>query len=400
MIKKVTTTHHTKKHIIISAIWLIFCSICIFQAIREGKVYDNIYSNKEIYNSENIQQETLHIKKTITANEAIKNKNYETALTLISGNTSEDYYNRWTIQTLLAYKNGLQKNISWRESAKIFITQAQNSFDIAQKLSPSKSIQNAIHKNKNNTDILANIINIKTCYGIGQQIITSIHTTQNISQDIKKILKEEEKHLAKKHYNIDNECHQKLKYIMESSKEQINLLQWEMEYNKQKYVHDISEKIEDPLLCIELPYQNILASLTQGNLWLKKYQEGHQNIIDAFEKGTKESIDEICKENKNDAEINQDIENSVQDMLEKLSNTQEKREEKKQNKKNSQTIQYKNFFTEKETKELKEIQDINQIRIENTLKTRGKWNYEAERYINNMFNQFHGNSWDFINLHK
>lgn len=399
MTTKHNNSHHKKIYTIIAGIWLAFCSIFIVQATNEGKIYDKLYSNKDIYTSEKIDQEINHIKDTLQANEEIKNQNYETALTLISGNTSEDYYNRWTIQTLLAYKNGLQNNISWRENAKVFIAQAQNSFDIAQKLWPSKAIKDAININKTTTTSLSTVINIKTCYGIGQNIVTSITTTQNITQGIKQTLQEEETYLNKRAQSLDKECYQRLEYIVDSSKEQVAMLQLEMEYNKQTYLTDLSEKIEDPLLCIQSPYENILPSLTKGNIWLQQYQEGHQNTIDALKKNTQESIYELCNESKNDSEINQDIENSVQDMLEKLSNTQEDPEENEATK-NSQEIQYKDFFTENEKEALQEIQESNQSRIENILNIRGKWNYEADKYLNDTFNQFYGNSWDFINLHK
>lgn len=332
MTTKHTTNHHKRIYTIIAGIWLIFCSIFVVQATNEGKLYDKIYSNKDIYTSAKIDQEINHIKNTLQANEEIKNQNYETALTLISGNTSEDYYNRWTIQTLLAYKNGLQNDVSWRENAQVFIAQAQNSFDIAQKLWPSKAIKDAINTNKTTTTSLATVIDIKTCYGIGQDIITSISKTQDIAQDIKQVLQEEEIYLNKRAQNLDKECYQRLKYIVDSSKEQVAMLQLEMEYNKQTYLTELSKKIENPLICIQSPYENILPSLAKGNTWLQQYQEGHQNTIDALKKNTQESIYELCNETKNDSEIHQDIESSVQEMLEKLSNTQEIEKKIKQQK--------------------------------------------------------------------
>lgn len=392
-------SHHKRIYTIIASIWLLFCGIFVVQATNESKIYDKFYNNKNIYTSEKIDQEITHIKNTLQANEAIKNQEYETALTLISGNTSEDYYNRWTIQTLLAYKNGLQNDISWRENAQVFIVQAQNSFDIAQKLWPSKTIKDAIIINKTTTTSLATVIDIKTCYWIGQHIITSIKTTQNIAEDIKELLNEEEIYLNKREQNLNKECYQKLEYIVDSSKEQVALLQLEMEYNKQTYLTDLSKRIENPLTCIQSPYENILSSLNKGNIWLQQYQKNHQNTIDALKKNTQESIYELCNETKNDSEINQDIEDSVQEMLEKLSNQQENPEEN-QATKSSQEIQYKNFFTEDEKETLQEIQETNQSRIENILQVRGKWNYDVQKYLDNIFNQFYGNSGDFINLHK
>lgn len=67
-------------------------------------------------------------------------------------------------------------------------------------------------------------------------------------------------------------------------------------------------------------------------------------------------IHELCNQTKNDAQINQDIENSVQELLQKLDeNTTASKEQQRA----SQQPQYKDFFSEDEQKVLKEIQEIN-----------------------------------------
>ncbi|MEI7557768.1 MAG: hypothetical protein WCJ45_02810 [bacterium] len=68
--------------------------------------------------------------------------------------------------------------------------------------------------------------------------------------------------------------------------------------------------------------------------------------------------------------------------------------------KNTNKEEYKDFFNQEEKKALEEINTTNKSRIEKILDIRGKGNYDAERYINEIFNGFYGNSGDFINLHK
>jgi hypothetical protein len=68
--------------------------------------------NTPTHTTSKLGQKITNIQNTLEANDAIKKQEYEKALQLISGNTSEDYYNRGTINTLLAYKNALQSSIS------------------------------------------------------------------------------------------------------------------------------------------------------------------------------------------------------------------------------------------------------------------------------------------------
>ncbi len=380
---------------IIAAIWLLFFSIFIIKAANEWAFYDAI-SGKNKHISDSLTQKIMAIQNTVEANNAIKEHEYENALQLISGNESEDYYNRWTIQMLIAYEKALQNSISWLESAQTFITQAKNNFQIAKNLTDSSIMQDTISENQRTLNALSPVIDIKTCYGIGQTIVISINDINNTIKSIKDTLYQEEEYINKQASILGNECYQKLRNIIDTSKEQVSMLQSNMSYNRQEYLNDFSEKIDNPMICIDTPYENITPSIIKGKKWLEEYQKLHQNSIDALKNNNKNSIYELCNQTKNDAQINQDIESSVQDLLQKFKDNTTKEQQNRA----SQQAEYKDFFNEDEKKALKEIQEINKWRIEKTLNIRGKGNYSPETYINDMFNQFYGNSWDFIDLHK
>ena len=335
---------------------------------------------------------------TIEANDAINKQEYEKALQLISWNSSEDYYNRGTIQTLLAYKNGLQSSISGLENAQILIAQAQQNFTIAKKLSTTPKIDNAITNNQNTISSLSALVDIKTCYGIGQKIIVGINDIITTIKNIKTTLDEEELYLQKRAKTLDVECYKKLTYILDTSREQVGLLQLQIQKNNTTYISDFSKKIEDPTMCIEFPYENIVPSTIKGKQWLEAYQVQHINTTEALKNNDSQSIKELCNQSKNDAEINQQIQNSVQELLQKLEDN--KSENQRQQKRATNEVKYKDFFSEDEKKALQEIKTTNQWRINTILNIRGKWNYNPEKYINDIFNQFYGNSGDFIDLHK
>lgn len=383
--------------IVIASIWLLFSCISIIRAFNESKLYDTLAWKTSIDTESVLGQKITKIQNTLQAQQAVSNQDYTEALQLISWNTSEDYYNRGTIQTLLAYQNALQSSISWLQRAQVFVAQAQQSFDLAKKLSTNKTITSAIIENQTTIDSLSSVVDIKTCYGVGQAIISHISDITDTIQNIKSMFNEEEVYINKRANSLDTKCYEWLRYILDTSKEQIGLFQLQMENNKHTYISDFSDKIENPMICIETPYENILPSMIKGKQWIDEYQQLHQNTIDALKSNDAQRIQELCNQSKNDAQINQQIESSVQELLQKLEDN--KRENQTEAKANNQE-QYKDFFDEDEKKELQEIQKINQWRIDTMLHIKGKWNYDPEKYIDDMFNQFYGNSGDFINLHK
>ncbi|MFA6255587.1 MAG: hypothetical protein WC606_00245 [Candidatus Absconditabacterales bacterium] len=396
-----TTKHISKKNnylcAIIACIGLFFSGIFIIRAFNESKFYDGISGNISIDANTALGQKIVNIQGTLQAHEAIKQQEYEKALQLISGNKSEDYYNRGTIETLLAYKNALQSSISGLENAQIFVDQAQQSFDIAKKLSTSTVITKAIIDNQNTIHALSSVVDIKTCYGVGQTIIIGINDIISTIKNIKTILDQEDIYINKRMNSLDATCYEKLRSILDNSREQVGLLQLQMEKNNTKYISDFSDKIDNPMICIQIPYENIIPSTIKGKQGLEEYQMQHINTIEALKNNDSKSIQELCNQSKNDAQVNQQIENSVQELLQKLD---ENKIENQQQKRISNEVKYKDFFNENEKKVLQEIKTTNQGRIDTILNIRGKGNYNPEQYINDMFNQFYGNSGDFINLHK
>lgn len=393
--------HDNKKNnyffVIIACIWLIFSCIYIIRSFNESKIYDVLAGDISVSVDTPLGKKIMNIQNALQANQSVQQQEYEQALQLISGTNSKDYYNRWTIQTLLAYQNALQSTISWLQNAQVFIAQAQQSFTIAQKLSNSSTLNDAINNNQATIKALSPVIDIKTCYGIGQAIVSHINDITSTIESIKKTLDQEDADIDKKAWKLDSDCYEKLRSIVDSSKEQAGFLQIQMLENANIYKSDFSDKIENPMMCIQSTYQNILPSIIKGKQWLQEYQQLHQNTIDALQSNDNERIQELCNKTKNDAQINQQIENSVQELLQRLEDNKTENEEKRRS---SNETQYKDFFDEDEKKALQEIQQINKWWINNILNIRGKGNYNPKTYINTMFNQFYGNSGDFIDLHK
>gem|GEM_PF-2197645 len=130
-----------------------------------------------------------------------------------------------------------------------------------------------------------------------------------------------------------------------------------MEKNKTNYTSDFSDKIENPMICIQTPYEDILPSMIKGKQGLDEYQQQHTNTVEALKSNNSQSIKELCNQTKNDAQINQQIESSVQKLLQKL---EDNKLETQMQKRSSNEVHYKDFFNEDEKKALQEIQKTNQ----------------------------------------
>lgn len=335
---------------------------------------------------------SINIQDTLAADIAIQNKEYSKALALISGDESQDYYNRGTIQMLMAHDQALQSTLSWVEQAKQLVDQAKINFDIAHQLIPSKKLAQAIIQNTHIANQLETIISIKDCYLVGQNIIKSLQDILQTMQDIQATLDQEGKDIDKA--TIDQSCYQRLKSIVQISRTEVHMIASHLQKQQKNYLTDISNRIEDPLICKNIPYENIIPSIEKGKAWLEQYHQWHQNTRAALKSNDPTTLDALCQETKNDAQINQNIANNIQELLEKLKENQQSQS------KNNTDIQYKDFFNQDQKKLLQEIKKTNEWWIQNILEVRGKGNYHPETYINNLFNEFFGNTWDFINLHQ
>jgi len=99
---------------------------------------------------------------------------------------------------------------------------------------------------------------------MGEAIISHITDIKTMIKDIKTTLDQEDAYIAKRAHSLDTTCYEKLRSIVDASKEQVGLFQLQMEKDKTNYTSDFSDKIDDPTICIQDPYENILPSMIKG----------------------------------------------------------------------------------------------------------------------------------------
>ncbi|MEI7920156.1 MAG: hypothetical protein WCH65_08680 [bacterium] len=83
-------------------------------------------------------------------------------------------------------------------------------------------------------------------------------------QSIKSTLDTEIQTINSHKKNLETICYQKLQTIADISKQQIDMLDDQMQQNRKKHTSDFSDKKENPLLCIQSPYDNTIPFIEKG----------------------------------------------------------------------------------------------------------------------------------------
>ncbi len=373
---------HNKKisSLFFPALWLIFAVIFLISLSYQSKAFD-------LENNPNLQN-------LLKASSAVQQYQYEKALLLITGQKSQDYYNRWTLQTLIAYQDALQKTVTWLQNAQILITQAQQNFTKAQQLQLSNTLNPYIQKNLETTQTLSTIIGIKTCYGMGQSIINTLDTI--ISGQIPNIqeLLNNENNLIQT-TNLPAWCADKLQNIATTSQRQMTSLQTTLIRHKESYNSDFKKKIQDPQTCTDNPYDTDFDEIIAGQKALQTYQQNHENTIETLKDQSSQEIAFLCDQAKDDSQINEEIDQDIQNLA---NNFPDDKQAKPATIPTPNQKKYQEFFDQNEKKILQEIKNINIQWINKTLEIKGSWDYTPQSYIDQMFNQFYGNPADFTKI--
>lgn len=344
--------------------------------------------------------------KILKSESFINSWNYIQALKLNEWETAIGYYNRWTIRLLLAYNDALKNDVNSLVGSEDIVKQAINDFDIAQKINLDKSLEQKIKDNQLLAQEIWVLVWVKNCYGQWWNIIDSLRSFSKNIDDINETVKQESEYLAKNkkfiNQNFDENCFDKLNKITDTSKVQLKILQKNINDYENKYKTDLSYKLYDPSLCLSDPFDNILISLQDWKQWIQEFGYNHQNSLSALKNKDYDLIKLMCEQTKNDSQINEKIDNSLKQLFKSLDqNINKKKEDQSDNVQQSwrsNNINYKNIYDQKEQDLLDQSEEKNNKRIKEMQDIKSKSNYDSELYLQDLFQEFYWNSWDFKNL--
>jgi len=391
--------------VIIFFLLLIFFIITIiskFSSWEQSDYFLSIDHDKVdtwVYNQ--ISQNLIKKLNQFNANLLIKQWDYKSALNFITWVDYESYYNRWTLKTLIAYEKALGNNFSWLFLANNMIQGAIKDFDTAKKINLNTELETYIDKNLSVSNQLWVILQIKTCYS---QWSTTIAWLDNISNKIdqtSKLIDQESLYLKKAKSLIDqsdNKCFDKLQNITNTSSDKLSQLNKNIKNNKSKKENDLIRQINDPSLCLDNNIINIDEMLKSSDKSLDEFQKNHNDSLNAFQSKDANLIQQICEQTKNDSQVNEKVQNSIDQLLQALDGQSKSTEQTIQ--KWSTSPQYKEILNDEDKQLLKEIEDTNQKWINETQDIKWKWNYHSDNYLIRLFNQFFWNTWNFDNLNN
>lgn len=338
----------------------------------------------------------------------LQEEDYTNAINTIKWQDAESYYDLWTIKTLQAYNDALSSNLSWLQRARYLITEAIKDFDTASQIQLNNSLDKYISNNLVVSEKLWVIIKVKTCYSEHQNTIDSLSSFNDQLDKLKWLLELEAKLIAD-NKNLDSECKKNLEDINKASLSQLGLLQsWIQQYNKD-YKNKFAQFISQPEWCLDNIFVDIWPTIQEADDSIQEFANTHQNSITAL--SSSQWSKELCNQAKDDSQINEKIENSLNKLMQQLEDNlnkqkqswwEEKEEEKWKDEENPEynnnQVQYKNVLQEDELHLLEQVNNNNKSLIKQIMDTKWKLKYQTNKLLNELFSEFYGNSWDFQNL--
>jgi ABC-type transporter Mla subunit MlaD len=161
---------------------------------------------------------------------------------------------------------------------------------------------------------------------------------------------------------------------------QLNQLQNQIQDYNRTYKSDFVENIQQPIGCLNSNMTDIGPTIDDAQKSINEFTDSHKNTIAGLGSQNKDIIKSLCDFSKNDAQINEQIDNSLNKLLQQLQNNLDQKQQQSQknsdenedsqessennSQESSDGIQYKNVFEEDELKLLQQIDTNNKSLIQ------------------------------------
>ena len=338
--------------------------------------------------SENIQKAIG----TSNAYALLQEGNYTKALTYITGEDSQSYYNRGVIKTLIAYDQASQREFSWLREATTLVDEAKNDFLLAKQLQTNGDLTAYISTNLQTAEELDIVIWAKTCYVIADGIIQNISWLQKMIDTTKDLLIREQQLLQKNTSIIPRDCLNQWQDTIATSTRNIQTLRDTLAGQEKIQQEHFTQKRINPTLCLGEQNPEVMDNFVSTKKMIENFVEQHTQSSAIRELQDKEGIQELCQTTKNDSQINQSIQSTIDKLLASL------QENNKLGTWNFQpatnTPQY-IPLNASDQKLLENIDKKNKIWIRQIQRLKTDPKYQGLEYIQTLFKEFYGNTGDF-----
>lgn len=318
---------------------------------------------------------------------------YQWALALISGENSADYYNRGVIKTLTAYDKASWQETSWLQLANALANEAVQDLFLAQQLQTSKKLSQAIATNLATSTELAILINAKICYVISAETLTNISGTQLDIAASMEILQQENKALQQNKFNISSECLQMRSETIQQSMDNLSTFSQILTEEESIQQNILQQKKQNPALCLQAQDMTVLDNFSKTSEAMAEFDAKHQENLAMRQAWDPQSIQQLC-EAKDDSQINQGIQNAIEQLLTSLPKKFVPISDDEGAAASNEPAYIP--LDEDEQELLESIDKKNKIWINELQKLKNDPEYDGILYIQTLFQEFYGNTWDFI----
>lgn len=337
-------------------------------------------------------RETIFPQEIATSNAylLVQSGDYTQALAMITGEDSASYYNRWVIKTINAYEEASWGTISWLVQASTLVTAAQKDFLLAQKLQTNKKLQQYIASNIQTTAELDIVINAKTCYTISREIIANISWLKQNIDTTKQLLSNEAQALQAS--SASSNCKQQWQNTISTSQTNLTNLRNILADQESSQQKSLLQKRNNPADCIQPQDTSVIQNMYDMQSKLSGFQQEHAQSSSIRASKDTDMITQLCQA-KNDSQVNEWIQSTIDKLLSSL---QKSREPSTSNLlPSTNSIQY-TPLDASDQKLLENIDKKNKIWIRQIQRLKSDPEYQGMEYIQSLFQEFYGNTGDFI----
>ena len=317
--------------------------------------------------------------------------NYSQALALISWEDSSSYYNRGVIETISAYEQASGGTMSWLIQASSLVQSAQKDFLLSQKLQTDNQLAKYISTNIQTSAELDIVINAKTCYTISREVISNISWLTQSIDATKQLLQNEAQALQAS--SASSDCKQQWQNTISTS--QTNLTNLHNILSNQEVIQQKSllQKRNNPAVCIQPQDTSVIQNIYDMQNKLNGFQQEHEQSSSIRTSKNTDVITQLCQA-KNDSQVNQWLQSTIDKLLSSLENNTEQTTWNVP-RSTSNLIQY-TPLDANEQKLLESVDKKNKIRIRQIQRLKSDPDYQGMKYIQSLFQEFYGNTGDFI----
>lgn len=383
----------------ISIIWIITSII--------GIVVYQEYTHFPLIPIENTSILTSRQQQVIGVQYALRDNNIPQAIYSMPTQTAKDFYNRATLKTIRAYELMEEEDITYKK----VLEEAQQDFNTAASKTTNIYLQQKIKNNLSISNSMQYIGQIKTCF---IDLSTLWENLENINDSIDQTIASIQNQLQYINENKDilnntvgSECVQNIENTFNTSYSALTQTAKAIQQQIHNYTQITQQHIDNPEMCLQTNIKPIIQDAQFAQDKVEESQQTYAITQMALQNQNLWILQQMCEQAQDDTLSNQDLDQSLSQLLENLESDTQKQKTSQQETTDSWTGEQDNQnpwpttaqpqyipLTQEEKILLEQANQNNQERI-NTMMHIKKNDYNPSSTLQTIFEIFYGDTNEF-----